>query len=350
MLVKSLPGVMKSHPLLFVLVSTLTLSVFIVLGVSIGETKIDFQTVVYAVANGALGTQYPINAIDQGVIWNYRLTRTLVAACCGSALAITGLVLQSLLRNALADPYLLGISAGASTGAVLVTIAGVGAGVLSMSFGALIGAVLAFAFVVALAALASGRRMGNISTQVILAGIAGSQLFNALTAFVIAKSANAEQARGIMFWLLGNLSGARWQEVAMAVPVLFFGLIIVLWHSRSLDAFLFGSDAAASIGIAVKRVQIVLIFSTAMMTAVMVSMVGAIGFVGLVIPHAARFLFGSSHLVLVPACAVIGAVFLIVCDIGSRTVIPGQVLPIGVVTALIGAPCFALVLIRGQRK
>lgn len=341
---------MSHHPLLFALLSTSMILFAIVAGVSIGETNIPFATAFQAVANGIFDTGYPIHPIDQGVIWNYRLTRTLVAACCGAGLALTGLVLQSLLRNALADPYLLGISAGASTGAVVVTIAGVGIGVVSMSVGALLGAILAFGFVVLLSLLASHRRMGHISTHIILAGIAGSQLFNAITAFVIAKSANAEQARGIMFWLLGNLSGARWQEVSLALPVLVIGLLVVIWHARALDAFLFGSDAAASIGISVRRVQIVLIFCTAMMTAVMVSMVGAIGFVGLVIPHAARFLFGTSHLILIPACAVIGALFMIFCDIGSRIVIPGQVLPIGVVTALIGAPCFALILIRGQKQ
>ncbi|WP_067217522.1 FecCD family ABC transporter permease [Marinomonas gallaica] len=350
MLIQAFNRVTSRHHFSFVVLSFFILLAAVTMGVAIGETNIAFSTVLQAVANAAWGADYAVHPIDQGVIWNYRLTRTIVAACCGAALAVTGLVLQSLLRNALADPYLLGISAGASTGAVMVTIAGIGIGVLSMSFGALIGAMLAFGFVMLLSALASKRRSGNISTQIILAGIAGSQLFNALTAFVIAKSANAEQARGIMFWLLGNLSGARWQEVTLALPVLLIGLALVIWHARALDAFLFGSDAAASIGIPVRRVQVILIFGTAMMTAVMVSMVGAIGFVGLVIPHAARFLFGSSHLILVPACAVIGALFLIFCDIGSRIVIPGQVLPIGVVTALIGAPCFALVLIRGQKQ
>ncbi|MCZ2720758.1 iron chelate uptake ABC transporter family permease subunit [Marinomonas sp. 15G1-11] len=346
----SVPTVTLKHSYSVSLIAFLLLLLALICGISIGETNIAFNTVLKSLANKLFNASYAINTIDQGIIWNYRLTRTLVAACCGAALAVTGLVLQSLLRNSLADPYLLGISAGASTGAVMVTIAGVGVGVLTLSAGALIGAILAFTFVVILAVLASGNRMGNLSTQIILAGIAGSQLFNALTAFVIAKSANAEQARGIMFWLLGNLSGVRWPEVSLAIPTLLIGLLVIIWHGRSLDAFLFGSDAAASIGIPVKRVQTLLIFSTAMMTAVMVSMVGAIGFVGLVIPHAARFLVGTKHLALIPTCAITGAVFLVICDIGSRIVIPGQVLPIGVVTALIGAPCFAIVLIRGQRK
>ncbi|TDP00511.1 FecCD family ABC transporter permease [Marinomonas balearica] len=335
----------------FLLLASFALIAFALLfGVAIGETNIQLSIVVKALLNGLFGLDWAVSPIDQGIVWNYRFTRTIVAGCCGAALAITGLVLQSLLRNALADPYLLGISAGASTGAVMVTIAGVGAGVLSMSFGALIGALLAFAFVVMLAVFATGRFASDISSQVILAGIAGSQLFNALTAFIIAKSANAEQARGIMFWLLGNLSGVRWNEVALAVPVLVIGVALVLWHGRALDAFLFGSDAAASVGVPVRRVQVVLIGATAMMTAVMVSMVGAIGFVGLVVPHVARFLFGSKHLVLIPASAIIGAVFLIICDIGARTILSGQILPIGVVTALIGAPCFAVILVKGSRK
>jgi iron complex transport system permease protein len=185
--------------------------------------------------------------------------------------------------------------------------------------------------------------------QIILAGIAGSQLFNALTSFIITRSANAEQARGIMFWLLGNLSGVRWDDVWLAVPVAVFGVGVCIWHMRALDAFAFGADSAASLGIPVRRVQVVLIAITALMTAVMVSLVGSIGFVGLVIPHSARFLVGVRHGRLLPVTALTGAVFLVIADIVSRTAIPGQVVPIGVITALVGAPGFALILIRGRR-
>ncbi|SQF92649.1 iron chelate uptake ABC transporter permease [Pseudomonas fluorescens] len=151
-----------------------------------------------------------LDPIDEGVVWNYRLTRALVAAACGAGLATCGVILQSLLRNPLADPYLLGISAGASTGAVLVALIGVGGGLVSLSAGAFVGAMAAFALVTLLAR-ASGSSTGT--GQIILAGIAGSQLFNALTAFLITKSASSEQARGILFWLLGNLSGVRWPSV-----------------------------------------------------------------------------------------------------------------------------------------
>ncbi|WP_308582658.1 iron ABC transporter permease [uncultured Pseudomonas sp.] len=315
-------------------------------GVAIGETAIAPKVVLQVLANKLWHAGYVLDPIDEGVVWNYRLTRALVAAACGAGLATCGVVLQSLLRNPLADPYLLGISAGASTGAVLVVLMGVGGGLVSLSAGAFVGAMAAFALVILLAR-ASGASGGT--GQIILAGIAGSQLFNALTAFLITKSASSEQARGILFWLLGNLSGVRWPSVWLAVPVAIVGLAVCLWHRRALDAFTFGRDSAASLGIPVRRVQWVLVACAALVTAVMVSIVGAIGFVGLVIPHAARLLLGTGHSRLLPASALGGALFLIAADVLSRTVIKGQVIPVGVVTALVGAPVFALILI-GRRN
>lgn len=328
------------------LASLAMLLLAILAGVAIGETAIEPGVVVRVLANKMWGAGYVLDPIDEGIVWNYRLTRALVAAACGAGLATCGVVLQSLLRNPLADPYLLGISAGASTGAVLIALLGLGAGAISLSAGAFAGAIGAFSLVVLLAR-ASGPANGT--GQIILAGIAGSQLFNAITAFLITKSASAEQARGIMFWLLGNLSGVRWPSVWLAVPVALAGLAVCLWHRRALDAFAFGSDSAASLGIPVRRVQFLLISCTALITAVMVSIVGSIGFVGLVIPHAARLLLGTGHGRLLPASALGGALFLIAADILSRTLIKGQVIPVGVVTALVGAPVFALILI-GRRS
>jgi len=328
------------------LLAALVLLVALTAGVCIGETTTDPAVVFQVLANKVWGAGYVLDPIDEGIVWNYRLTRALVAAACGMGLAICGVILQSLLRNPLADPYLLGISAGASTGAVLVALLGVGAGLVSLSVGAFAGALTAFA-VVALLTRASGASGGT--GQIVLAGIAGSQLFNALTAFLITKSASAEQARGIMFWLLGNLSGVRWPSVWLTVPTALVGLVVCLWHRRALDAFTFGADSAASLGIAVRRVQICLIGCAALVTAVMVSIVGSIGFVGLVIPHAVRLLTGTQHTRLLPASALAGAVFLIAADVLSRTLIRGQVIPVGVITALVGAPVFALILI-GRRN
>jgi len=324
------------------------LLVALVAGTALGETRIPWDVVLQVLANKMFAADYPVDRIDAGIIWNYRLARAVVAACCGAGLALSGVILQALLRNALADPYLLGISAGASTGAVAVTIVGIGGGAISLSAGAFAGAICAFAFVAMLAHAAGGGAGLRAAGVIVLAGIAGSQLFNALTAFLIAKSANAEQARGIMFWLLGNLSGVRWGDTVSVVPAVVVGGIASLTQMRALDAFTFGADSAASLGIAVKRTQLGLIGVAALVTAVMVSITGSIGFVGLVIPHAMRMVVGTRHARLIPASALAGAVFLIAADVISRMIIPGQVLPIGVVTALIGAPVFALILV-GRR-
>ncbi|MFD1482898.1 FecCD family ABC transporter permease [Paracoccus nototheniae] len=319
-------------------------------GTAMGETPIALDTVWRALANQLWDAGHAVDPIDQGIIWSYRLPRALVAGACGAGLAISGLMLQTLLRNALADPYLLGISAGASTGAVLVAVAGVGIGsaALPMSVGALAGALAAFALVVGLARLAGGGPTARGAAQIVLAGIAGSQLFSALTSFIIARSASAEQARGIMFWLLGNLSGVRWGDVGLSMGAVAIAMAVALWHVRALDAFTFGTESAASLGVPVRRVQAVLILATAGATAVLVSITGAIGFVGLVVPHAARFLVGTRHSRLVPVSALIGMVFLIAADVIARMLVPGQTLPIGVVTALIGAPAFAVILIRAR--
>lgn len=316
----------------------------------IGETAITIDTIWHVILHEA-GFEAPaINPIDHGIIWSYRLPRALIAMSCGIALALSGVVLQAILRNPLSDPYILGLSAGASTGAVAVAILGFGAGQLSLSAGAFAGALTAFAFVGLLARLASGNQpSGTSSLALLLAGVAGAQLFHALTALIIAKSADANQARGILFWMMGNLSGSRWQDVQLAVPVAVIGAVVICCHARALDAMTFGREAAQAMGIRTKQVTSLLIGTSALLTAVMVSMTGAIGFVGLVIPHAMRFVVGVRHFVLTPATAIAGGVFLIVADIVSRVLISGQTLPIGVVTALVGAPAFAIILVGSSR-
>jgi iron complex transport system permease protein len=324
----------------------LVLLAFIIsLAVSIGEISIPLAVTAEAISNRMAGTHFELSRIHEGIVWDYRLSRALVAASAGAALALSGTVLQAMLRNPLAEPYVLGISAGASTGAVAVMILGFGYGVLTLSGGAFIGAIVAFLLV---GILASGA--GGTGERIILCGVAGSQLFNALTSYIVTTSANAEQARGVMFWLLGSLSGVRWPDVYLAAPVTAVGFVVCLCHVRALDAFVFGMDAAASLGIPVRRVQVVLLGTTALMTAVVVSIVGSIGFVGLVIPHAARFIVGPGHGRLLPAAALAGAIFMVAADIVSRIIIPQQILPIGVVTALFGAPAFAAILYRARRS
>ncbi|WP_128645267.1 iron ABC transporter permease, partial [Rhodococcus sp. BS-15] len=254
-------------------------------------------------------------------------------------------IMQSLLRNPLADPFVLGISSGASTGAVVVAVLGVGGGALSLSTGAFAGALLSFVLVMLLAAGAGG---GN--DRVVLAGVAGTQLFSALTSFIVISSADAEQTRGVLFWLLGSLSGADWTDVALCGAVALLGMVVCLFNTSALDAFTFGHDAAASLGVPVKYVRILLLVITAVITAALVSAAGAIGFVGLVLPHAARFLVGARHRRLLPTTVVMGAIFMVWVDTIARTVFAPQEIPVGVVTALIGVPAFALILFRLRRS
>jgi iron complex transport system permease protein len=316
----------------------------IALAVSIGEMRIPLATTAQALSNRLLGTAFLVSRVQEGVIFDYRLSRALMAACLGGGLAVSGAVLQALLRNPLAEPYVLGISAGASTGAVAVVIAGFGGGLLSLSGGAFAGALLALAAVALLASASGGG-----GDRVILSGVVASQLFNAVTAYVVTTAANAEQARGVMFWLLGNLSGVRWPDVALAAPAVLAASLACLLHARALDAFTFGTDAAAALGIPTARVRATLFALTAAMTAVLVSIVGTVGFVGLVVPHAARLLVGPGHVRLLPACLLMGAILAVLADILSRTMIAQQTLPIGVVTALFGAPAFAIILARARR-
>ncbi len=325
------------------LLSVILLSMAIALGVSVGELSIPMRDVFYAISNKMGWTAVPLNRIYESVIWDFRLSRALVAACCGAGLAICGAVLQSLLKNALAEPYVLGVSAGASTGAVMVVVLGIGTGALSLSAGAFIGAFAAFAFV---AFLTNGARGGN--QQTILAGVAASQLFNAITAYTISTSASAQQARDVLFWLLGSFSGVRWPEFQLALVVVLIGLAVCLFYARALDAFTFGDDAAASLGIAVPMVRLILFTLTALMTATIVSMAGSIGFVGLVVPHIMRFIFGPLHRTLLVASALAGAILMVLADIASRVLIAPQSLPVGVVTAMVGVPFFAVIIFRSR--
>lgn len=319
----------------------LLLLLSVAVAVTIGPARISVPDVWSAVAAHLGFGSSDLSPIRDGIIWNLRMPRTLLAAVCGAGLAVCGTVMQSLLRNPLADPFVLGVSSGASTGAVVVVVLGVGGGAVSLSAGAFVGALCSFGLVLLLS-----HTLGGSTDRVVLSGVAAMQLFSALTSFVVMTSADAEQTRGVLFWLLGSLSGVGWSEVAVCAAVLAGCLTVCLAHARTLDAFAFGQDAAAALGVNVARTRIVLLCTTALLTAALVSAAGAIGFVGLVLPHAARALTGSGHRRLLPVTALAGAVFLVWVDTLARTVLDPQEVPVGVVTALIGVPAFVLVLYR----
>ncbi|GGL93673.1 ABC transporter permease [Streptomyces fumigatiscleroticus] len=323
----------------------LALAASVAVAVTIGPADISTADVWASVAAHAGLGESGLAPLRDGIVWNLRMPRTLLAAVCGAGLALCGAVMQSLLRNPLADPFVLGVSSGASTGAVAVVVLGVGGGALSLSAGAFLGALLSFGLVLLLS-----HSLGGSTDRVVLSGVAAMQLFSALTSFTVLTSADAETTRGVLFWLLGSLAGAGWGEVALCAAVLAAVLVVCLGHARTLDAFAFGEEAAASLGVRVARARLVLLCATALLTAVLVSCAGAIGFVGLVLPHATRALTGSGHARLLPVTALAGAVFLVWVDTAARTVVDPQEVPVGVVTSLLGVPAFVAVLYRDRRK
>ena len=332
------------YPVLMV-VGLLTLPLMLALAASIGDMPVSFTNAGKAMLNGLGLASFELPQIEEGIVWQYRMSRSLMAACSGGGLALCGLVLQAILRNPLAEPYLLGISAGASLGAVCVMLLGIGGSVLGVSSGAFIGACAAFGLIMLIT-----RGMTESPSRILLAGIAGTQLFNALTAYIVSTSANAEQSRSVMFWLLGSLSGVRWPDALLALGATLAGLLVIFAFAQALDTFTFGDEVATTLGIPVTLVRIVLLLTCALVTAIMVSTIGAVGFVGLVIPHITRMLCGPGHRRSIPLTFLIGSHFMILADMVSRTLITHQVLPIGVVTALVGAPAFVVMLYRSREK
>ncbi len=283
----------------------------------------------------------PLSRLQDSLIWDLRLPRVLLAALVGAALAVCGAALQSVTRNSLADPYLLGVSSGASTGAVVVVVLGFAGSWLGVTGGALAGALVAFSVLMLLL-----RRTGLDSVRVVLTGVVVGQLFAALTSLILLSSGDADSIRAVTHWLLGSLASARWPSVVVCAVVLAAGLLIVWLCSSALDGFAFGTDTAASLGVDVRTTRIVLLVTTSVLTAVAVAAVGAVGFVGLIVPHGVRFLVGPLHRRLLPLSAVVGAVFLVWTDALTRVVFAPLEVPVGVFTALLGVPLFLLVLRR----
>ncbi|MBK3572449.1 iron chelate uptake ABC transporter family permease subunit [Streptomyces sp. MBT65] len=319
----------------------IALLVSVAFAVTVGPADISTADVWASVASHLGGGRSTLAPLRDGIVWDLRMPRTLLAAVCGAGLGLCGAVMQSLLRNPLADPFVLGVS----TGAVAVVVLGVGGGAVSLSAGAFVGALLSFGLVMLLS-----HSLGASMDRVVLSGVAAMQLFSALTSFTVLTSADAETTKGVLFWLLGSLSGADWGQVLLCAGALAVVLVVCLGHATTLDAFAFGEEAAAGLGVNLARARLILLCATALLTAVLVSCAGAIGFVGLVLPHVTRALTGSGHVRLLPVTALTGAVFLVWVDTLARTVVDPQEVPVGVVTSLIGVPAFVVVLHRGRRK
>jgi len=319
------------------------LAASVVVAVTIGPADLSVGEVWGSIVSHLTGSESPLSVLRDGIVWELRLPRILTAAAVGAGLALVGAIMQALTRNQLADPYLLGISSGASLGAVSVLL--LGAAVL-LPVAAFAGALLALAATLALAGA-----FGRITpTRTVLAGVAVSALAGAITSFVIFWVGAADAYREVLSWLLGSLAGARWEAVAIAgIAMLVIGVPLA-FTGRILDAFALGDTTASSLGIPVQGVRWTLLGAGALLTGALVAVSGSIGFVGLVLPHAVRLLIGPGHRALLPLSALTGAVFLVWADTLARTVFEPRELPVGIVTAIIGAPVFAILLARRRSE
>lgn len=324
------------------------LLVVIVLAIGIGSVSVPVGTTVKILTDHLplidLAQTWPAS-LDT-IIFDIRLPRVLLAAMVGAALAVAGATYQGLFRNPLADPYLIGVAQGSSLGAVIGFLIPVSWGISSSGMipvFAFIGAILATVFVYLLA------RVGKTLpvTTLILAGVALSALLSSIVSYLVISS--DQQMHNILFWMMGSFSGSEWSEVWVVLPYVAVGVAVIVVFARLLNVMQLDEEQAQQLGVNVERFKIILLAGATLITAASVSFVGTIGFVGIIIPHAVRLIWGADHRSLLPLSILSGAVFMIIADLLSRTILAPTEIPIGVITAICGAPFF-LYLLRKRRK
>lgn len=317
--------------------TTVLLAVAVLLSIGTGPVGVPPLTVARIVAAHLLPGEHVATwtpAQDQ-IVWTFRLPRVLMALLVGAALAVVGSVLQAIVRNPLADPYVLGASSGAALGAVGALALGASVPGLLVSGSAFTGAAVAGIVVYVLAS-----RGGRIeSLRLVLAGVALSYLFSAVTGWITA-TADHGKLPGLLFFLLGSISSASWEMLTLPAVALVLGLVWAVRRSRHLDAAMTGDETAASLGVDMTRLRVEALVVTAAMTGAVVAVAGGIGFVGMVVPHVCRLMVGAGHRALLPFAAVTGALLLVLVDTLARTAASPREIPLGVVTALVGAPFF----------
>ena len=283
------------------------------------------------------------NSMLHTIIWQIRLPRVLLATLVGATLSLGGLVFQALLRNLLAEPYILGISGGSAIGA----IAGILLGFTrfpGVSLTAFIGSI---GTLVLILVMTSGQSVLK-KESLLLSGVMVNAFCSSVIMFLVSLTQDA-RLHNIIFWLMGDLSTADIRQVGLLAGMLLPCFILIFWHSHAMNLLLMGKEMAQSTGINIKAVTITLLVTSSFMVSVTVSYCGLIGFVGLVMPHLLRLIFGPDHRILVPACILGGGAYLVICDLLARTLPEQGEMPAGVVTALIGAPLFILLLKRSER-
>jgi len=318
----------------------------ILLGLAIGPVGIGAgQVAISALSHlPLLDVHSPLDAIEEAILWQVRAPRVVLAALVGGMLAIAGSAYQGVFRNPLADPYLLGVAAGAGLGATLaIAYAGAGTGEL-LPLAAFAGAIVGVA-----GAYALGRSAGGSGSAgaLILAGVAVAALMTAAQTFV--QQQHVETLRQVYAWLLGGFGGADWHEVALVAPYVVISSAVILAHRRVLDVLSLGDEEAGALGLNVRRARLAIVAAATAGTAAAVAVSGLIGFVGIIVPHTIRLLVSSSYRAIVPLSLLLGAGFLVLADLIARAALSPAELPIGVITAFFGAPFFAAVLRTTRR-
>lgn len=328
----------------------IALVVAIVAAVAVGAVAVPFGTVVrIIVANlvpGAIEATW--TPTEDQIVWVFRLPRVLLAVIVGAALSVSGTALQAMVRNPLADPYIFGVSSGASVGAVAVlTLGSAATGSLSLSIAAFGGALVAMV-IVYLMAQQNGRTM---PTRLILAGVALAYVLQAITSYLVLRVSGPNGgAAEVLAWLAGSLGRAKWEHLGVSSLVVAAATVLLLLQARSLNALLAGEETATSLGVNIERFRLHLFVLTSLLVGVVVAISGAIGFVGLMIPHIARMLVGVDHRRVLPIAALLGGVYLVFVDLLGRMIIAPQELPVGIVTAALGGPFFLWLLRQRGRE
>lgn len=321
----------------------------IIFSIGLGSVQVAPRQVVRVLSSHLFGTtQNNFTPIENNIVWVLRLPRVLLGAIVGATLAVVGVTMQALVRNNLADPYILGVSSGASVAATLAIITGVFGflGTYALPVGAFIGAMVTMMFVYWIAQV-----KGRIQiSQLLLCGIAVSMSMDGIKNVIILSAPNALGLHNATFWMSGSLASAKWGYLGLPFFALIIGLCILLVHYRQLNLITLGDNSAISLGVNVKNTHKLLMVIASIMTGIVVSVSGVIGFVGLMVPHIARLFVGANHKYVLPASAFLGAILIIWVDVAARMIIAPEELPVGVLTAVFGGPIFIILLKRKTKK
>lgn len=329
---------------LLLLVLALALALSCAASLGFGAAPVPLPRVLEILGQRLFGLQpeQAVSSAQDSIVWLIRAPRVVLGALVGAGLALVGTALQAVTRNPLADPHLLGVSSGAALGAVIVVLyLGEFIGLLSLPLAAFVGALVSMLLVLAIAS-----RGGRLeSDRLLLAGVAVSFVMMAASNLLLFLG-DHHAASSVIFWMLGGLGLARWELLWLPALCLALALLLLLGLARALNALMAGEHSAVSLGLEPRRVRLLVFVCASLLTGVLVSLSGAIGFVGLILPHVARFLVGAEHRRLLPVSALLGALFLVWVDVAARTLLAPQDLPIGIATAAIGGVFFVLLLRR----